>query len=463
MGENKWINSSTDRYSLRDTLFNRSVAIMPKSLDSMAEGFDSLFSNITSYLDEISSVKLYPFPVVDSSVNVGQLTTTKGTDSGVWVANLGTNTRIFNLGYVYMSMPTFEYYAPYSKYVLWLPWFSFVDIDPTKVANRYLLVRLSVDYHTGQGQYILSTSVKAPTNNSFYYTADSNAEKVIATYTFNLGIDIPLGESNASDLTRNAVLGAVKASVGIATGLSLASAPVSASVTTSSVENISKGFSRGDYKGARMLQRSESVDTSQSTTTNEQYVNPTREISSSVSSGLATLAYNNASGSGDRSNQPMLLWDMPTYPRMLVYRARISPLSDTFAKLNGSPLAFDCKLSSVGGYAKISNVHIEGIGATESEIKQIQSLLYQGVILPQAETQTLTIDDLSYTVGKNWNLDMVYRYKAYNSWHIDNYCRIYNKSTGYILTVDDEICYSYDNIDWTGEYSWSSDITLTII
>lgn len=466
MAESKWISHTSDKYGLRDTLFNRSVAIMPQSLDEMATGFDELFSNITSYLDEIASVKLYPFPVVDNSVSVGQLTTTHGTDAGVWVANLGTNTRIFNLGYIYMDMSTFDRYAPYSKYILWLPWFSFVDIDPTKVANRYLLIRLSVDYQTGQGQYILSTSVNRPSSNTWYYMkdTDSSAEKVIATYTFNLGIDIPLGESNASDLTRNAVMGAVKSAVGFAAGMALGSAPIATATVSTTIEDTSKGYSRGDYKGARMLQRSENVDTHSEHTTTEHYTNPTKEYSGSVQAGLSALAYNNASGSGDRSNQPMLLWDMPEYPRMLVYRSRISPLTDSFNKLNGSPLGSDCKLSSVGGFTKVSNVHVDGINATDTELKMIQSMLYQGVVLPKATTTIVTIGEETYTVGTSWTLNTLYKTKPLTTkWFIDEYNRIWDITTGHPLMCDGEYATLSDTIDTSAEYEWDTGVTTTIL
>lgn len=457
-----WTSRTTSRYELQDTLFNRSVATNPVSLDKIAESFDTLFSNITSFKDEIASVRLYPFPVIDDSTKIGILTTMHGSTSGAFASNLGYNTRIFNMGYSYISGSDFTKYAPYTKYSLWLPWFGFTDLDSSRVCGKYLMIRLSVDYHTGQGLYILSTSISRPSSNSWYYmeSSDTFDDNVIATYSFKLGIDIPLGESNASDLTRNAVLGAVKAISSVAVAGALSGTPISSSVTTTATEDTMASFARGDYKGARLREMSRDVETNNVRRVNEQYVNPVREASGSVQTGLSILGYNVASGHGDRTNDPMSLWSLPSEPHLIMYKSNISPLSQAQKKLVGMPTGFNAKLSTVGGYTKVSNVHVESIVATSSELTQIKTLLYQGVILPTPSLSTVTIGTDSYSIPTGWTFDMLYRNKLVSTCSIDPFYNWIFKtygSTVYRLEDDgDEPVLLSDDIDYSMSYQWNA-------
>lgn len=67
--------------------------------------------------------------------------------------------------------------------------------------------------------------------------------------------------------------------------------------------------------------------------------------------------------------QPYLIWELPR-----------QSLPSNYNKLEGYPSNISALLSSVSGYTKIEKIHLENIVATDSELKEIDALLKEGVI-----------------------------------------------------------------------------------
>ena len=67
-------------------------------------------------------------------------------------------------------------------------------------------------------------------------------------------------------------------------------------------------------------------------------------------------------------------------PYLIIERPQ-TKVAETFPALAGYPTNYSCTLSDCSGHVTVKHVHIEGINATDSELKKIESLLRSGVIV----------------------------------------------------------------------------------
>lgn len=438
----RWLGDYNQALDLRDTSFNRSVALCPESVESMISNFDGLFSNLTSYKDEISGLWLYPFSF-KSLQGIGYLTTTHGQQLDTRAMNLSSDNGSFVLGY--FMLDALDYISiKYTKYSLWLPYFGFVDLDLSKCAQKYVIIRLVVDYYNGKGMYYLSVTDEKPAFRNCY---DKNTydETVFYTVEFQLAVQIPLGESNISDISRNLTLGAIKAGASVAIGAVMGAkggvvTGSSSSVTT--VEDTSVASARGDYKGARMIPRSSTVTTGSETTNREyrRYANPYQITEDTIGTSVGILNSNFGSGNGDRTNNPMLLWSLPRYPILVSYKPIVDKVTKEYRHLRGVPLGLILPLNELSGYTKIGNIHIDNVGsATESEKDIIASALHHGVILPQTNnrfilkisSQPVAIVTNSMTWEQLCSINTAFK-------SVDNFVYVLTKNVGWSRVVGDD-------------------------
>ena len=380
----------------------------------MADSFDTLFANLTSYKDEIASLKLYPFyikatddtPTGSNGNLYSVLQTAKGRLLDLHAIRIDDKASIMNIGYI--SVPhihnNFLDYNGYTKYSLYLPYFSTVDVDASIFVGNYLIIRLAVDFYTGQGMYIISVSTNEPTyvKDNTYYTDEEEVNEVfICNYVFDLGIDIPLGSSNVSDIARNVLLGAVKTAATVtamAYGMTLPP-----STTTETYEDTSIASARGDYKGARMIPRSKTESSGIKVTTHHTPKNHLKPVAETVSSSTSILNNNFLQGHGDRPNNPMSMWSYNNIPCLYIYSPIADNVTEEYKSIKGQPLGLTLKLSQVSGYTTIGNILLEGFStATSEELSRIERLLAEGVILPEEETIDFTVNGVNYTTSKDF-------------------------------------------------------------
>lgn len=457
----RWLNGSTDRFKCRNRKFNSVVAITPLGIDQMAESFDTIFSNITSYKDEIASLKLYPFyikatddtPTAQGGQLYSVLKTSKGTELDIHAIRIDEKASIMNIGYI--SVPhihnNFLDYNGYTKYSLYLPYFSTIDIDASIFVGNYLIIRLAVDFYTGQGMYIISASTNEPTyvKDSAYYTDGEEVnETFVCNYVFDLGIDIPIGSSNVSDIARNVLLGAIKTTATVAAmayGMVLPPTTI-----TETYEDISIASSRGDYKGARMIPRSMTESRGSKVTTHNVSKNHLKPISETVSASASILNNNFLQGHGDRPNNAMSMWAYNNIPCLYIYSPIVDNVTEEYKKIKGQPLGLTLKLSQVSGYTTISNILLEGFStATSEEMSRIERLLAEGVILPKEDTIDFTVNGVDYTTSKGFTWEQFIKTQPTNFRIFGaNQKRVYYKN----VNTWEYLAVNVDDVIENGEY-----------
>lgn len=67
-------------------------------------------------------------------------------------------------------------------------------------------------------------------------------------------------------------------------------------------------------------------------------------------------------------------------PYLILQRPQ-TKVAETFPRLSGYPTNISGKLSDFSGQVNVTSVHVEGINATDSELKEIESLLKSGVLV----------------------------------------------------------------------------------
>lgn len=155
--------------------------------------FGKLFSNPQEY---IISVKAYPFDLKKLSLNPGVNATIQiGTeDSGVSATDLGVIKPSLNMGIKKIDPIYNSYldYAPYTKITVFLPYVGFIELDTNEVMNHTLSFDYAIDLDSGELTVVISN---IDTPDSF----------VIKTATGKIGIDIPLGATNAREIYKQFV------------------------------------------------------------------------------------------------------------------------------------------------------------------------------------------------------------------------------------------------------------------
>lgn len=383
-----WINDSVNRYRLRDTDYNRSVCMTRQNLDNMMRGFDTIFNNISNFTSELTSVQVYPMIVKPYlNANNNYLKTSRGVFSGVTAYKISYYAYYQTLGQKYIPtyFGNFADYKGYTHIKVFLPFLGYVDIDPNECVGKWLQFRLLTDFYTGKGMYIIGVSESGISHSESPYVHDGedDAMRVVYTYECDIGIEIPLGQSNIGDIKRNMLLGAVKTAAGVGIASHTNSLPPPSSHTTN-VQTYTIS-ARGNTPGARMRQVESGVFNTESHRT---YTNPysqVRPVSEAIDGSIDVLNRMNIGGNGDRVNDAGLLYQMSLNIQVIIYRPKFVSFTNDYNHLYGKPLGTIRRLSSLSGYTEVSAVHFEGAGfntATSGEMEKISSAFNSGVILP---------------------------------------------------------------------------------
>lgn len=67
-------------------------------------------------------------------------------------------------------------------------------------------------------------------------------------------------------------------------------------------------------------------------------------------------------------------------PYLIIERPQ-TKVAETFPALAGYPTNVSGKLGSFSGQVNVKHVHVEGINATDTELKEIENLLHGGVLV----------------------------------------------------------------------------------
>lgn len=402
------MNYSNNHYKLRDTNYNRNVCCNLESINNMVAVFDSAFDEIINFTEEISSIKAYPFeleyiPTLNADGTVAErsvlVTAFLGTTVLAPLSDfyyLNPDNAYLNFGQYFVE-PYFNNFADYEGYTkikALLPFVGFVDIDVNECMGKWLQFRLIVDYYTGKGLFVVGVTNRELTHgtNKFPDKTEDEIIRPIATFECSVGIDIPLGSSNAGDIARNLAMGTVKTAATLGFGMASLTAPPAVTSTTSTVAPTVKTYDvqgRSTAKGSRLKTIKSGTVTTEggsktTTTVHHKSPNVLKPISDVVNSSLDTLNSLHAGGSSDRPNDSGLMWDVETHVQIYIYRPRFVEQTEDYGALYGYPLGEVAQLNEFTGYTEINAIHIEGAGfetITNKEVALLEEVFANGIIL----------------------------------------------------------------------------------
>lgn len=299
-----------------------------------------LFSNPSDF---IYSIRWYPFesasyfvaPIVNTPIIAGSFTmSTKCTFLGMSTPNP------IPMGTVQLSkyFNTFMDYAPYTVVKIWLPFIGFCDLDTNLIMGGAVTVKYYVDYVTGQ----CTANVSTGADSNLVYTGDGA-----------IGIDVPIGGGNRNDLIIR--------------------------MATLSINSISRAFST-----ASSIMGSMEVNAKRKKPVNgPSHSAVVGQIGGLISSSSDLINIGTESGFRGTGGTGTTMTYLPDTPYLLVTRPKPA-IPQTFNSLYGRLSMKSATLSSLTGFTKVAEVHVEGSdfsGATAGEMGEIERLLKEGVIL----------------------------------------------------------------------------------
>lgn len=398
-----WITNSNTLFSKRKTKYCNAVGLRAKDVNKMVDNFDGLFDLFTNFTDEISSLKYYPFKFMCKDIDSWKLMSTlKGFADDVFCIDLDDKYCYLNMdgstgGYVitsgYNGSMAFANYKGYVTIKCFLPCVGYVEIDPNECVGKVLHFRLAVDYYTGKGMYLIGVS----DNYIFYdtpfadYTFDKDI-RIISTYECDIGVTIPLGQSNTSDLARNLALSGVKAITGAFSSFYKMSLP--SAVTTNINTTDWEVSSRLPYKGSRMRISEKGTETTVNKKIHNKPIDKLSHLSDTISATADALNRSYPTSNSDRVNDTGLMRYMSGKIHVIVYRPKF--LKSDYSNLYGYPYNSVTNLANVYGYTEISSAHFEGSAfkeMTSNERGILEQIMADGVILPDPPSTSVTSTD----------------------------------------------------------------------
>ena len=356
-------------------------------------GFDDIHWFFDSISDAIVSAKAFPFNVYgygNSSYTEArdEIFVSRGSigipedidDNPLYVRELnGIRPFHIDLGYVSYrndNLPKFLKLQPYINIILYLPYYGFVDIDANAFATllpegqtNYFAIYVKINYYI---DIVTGICTCLLTNYN---------DKIIDTIEFNIGIDLPLGQSNAVDVARNTLMGSLKAAASI----------------------LSYGSSlSADAADIDLLKSSATKKTTPKTKLGRRITSAENQLKSSIISGGGNVIGSNTvnliaggqskmtgKASSDNINLAWLMYlkNIPNdsyenTPFFLIKEPVLANISLTdYAHMVGRPSCIYALLSNIRGYFEVGSIHLENIDtATEGEYEEIESLLKSGVL-----------------------------------------------------------------------------------
>ncbi|MBQ1551085.1 MAG: hypothetical protein IIZ67_03190 [Bacilli bacterium] len=336
---NKINNSGGSRYYI----LNRSQLLKIQNFlmdGSFLNSLHLLFDNANQYV-----VGLKVFPCNISKFSGLSFASAKVKCGNVNVKDLSNNTDITATylrerasGYIsrWATYDFTEYfnsfldYEPYTKYQIYLPYCDFIDIDINLYMGKKLVIDMFVDFATGDVMYS--------------FRIGSN---VIETHNGKIGIDIPLSQSNASEIARNNLLTIANATKNLL--------GVDANYTyKTGLKTASKGLE--EFTGIQTTQIA-------------------------IQSGIDFVNANQKKF--NKSSTPSGYLDFWKPQNAYLIRSRPNVvIPNDYARLKGIPSGKTCRLGDLTGYTEVEDIHLNDFYyATKQELSEIETKLKSGVIL----------------------------------------------------------------------------------
>ena len=399
---NDWLNVNGNYLTKTETYFNDTFSLSFASVAELANYLINpgvLPSLIQSPQDFLNGLTLFPFDTSVFSVSSEEpLMIGSFTAENVKVRRITQAFAFFAMGeyYVARKFNNFADFNGYTKIQVWLPYYGFVDVNPNDVMGKYMQFLLAVDYKTGQATYYIAVSDVSiePASQPFAGSKYKDC-RIISTLAFQLGYQIPLGATNASEIYRNIIMGAVKSAAMAAGAYVSAKAgagktdTMTVTTTTSRMAHTRASKITGRKLKDPYVEESGTQSVSETHTDSSNFIKG-RAISETFENSAQTLSMLSLGAKTDIVNNPSLVALGSRTVKVIIYRPLFKDVNQYYDHLYGRPLGEVKLLGTLEGYTEISNVHIEAENlqedeefstATELEIAMLQDALLNGVIL----------------------------------------------------------------------------------
>lgn len=376
----KWLDNASSIIIDSETYFSNTFVLTNTGVLELANylinpGIGGIFSEPSQWL---SSLVYFPFNLYKSEegtyLQIGphktDIPTSSTSDVFAW----------FNLGEWHCE-PHFNNFADYNGYTkikIFLPFLGEIDVLPNDVMGKYVQFRLKVDIRTGMGVYFIGVSDTSlpQVENLPYVGVDDTNTRIIGTQSVQIGTQIPLGSSNATDVYRNIIMGAVKTAGVVTAGYAMGAMGVTSSGATTKTVTTARNKATG---------RQITMATKTKQTTYDPYsYTKQHAVEGCFDTAVNALNSMHTSVSVDKPNNAIIMANAPKSIKVVRYLPKIVDVDENYNHLYGKPLGEVKLLSTVSGYTEISRVHFEGEGfasCTETEFAMIEQEFSNGIIL----------------------------------------------------------------------------------
>lgn len=337
--------SKLTAYNYFDLRINRKYATgsyelqnLRKWLNRKSISADYLYNNQSEYL---VSVRAYPFWMENFFDGVGEY---KEFPIGVFSASeVNTKGKLLSDQKPPVLLTTFTIptkwgnymdYAPYTKATLFIPYISFVSLDVNMIVGKTCKLYGQVDFDNGLLNVWLECN-----------------GTVIDSWETVIGIDININRTNGSDWARNMYLFGISAVT--KTGGLMANAQIKG-------VDFGKSIQTGGELGTSFIGA------------NQHHV-----FKGDIGKGVNKLF-------SPTSAYLIIEREQPMFQNLKIKYGEEDFITEQqrYANLYGKPLMRPYTLSSLKGFTRVGNIHLDGFkDALESERAEIENLLHSGVIL----------------------------------------------------------------------------------
>lgn len=290
---------------------------------------DQLRKLVANPMDLLISLTIVP---VKPQVTGAETIKVGWRDTGVTMNKISKQFMQFNFGSIDIS----EYfgsaldYAPFTKISIYLPYIGLKQLNVDEVMNNTIELQYNIDLFTG------ACVAEIKVGNAVLYS-----------FNGNIANQIPITAESFDSFLR-AVIGAVAA-----VGVTVASAGAGGAVAAGSMAG---------EAGATATGLSAAGAASIGTTSANAVLSSKPDIQHAGSM---------ASNTGYMANKrPYILIE---YPRMSI--------PENYQNYSGYPCNVTLNLGTLSGYTAISDIHLDGIPATDTELEELETLLKGGIII----------------------------------------------------------------------------------
>lgn len=278
----------------------------------------------------------------------------------------------------------YKYYLfePYSNFLLYLPYYGFVEIDPKlyykDFTKDYFIIDIwcCIDGVTGKVDYMLYR--------------DENQNYKIQSFGKQIGFELPISHTNRAEISRNILTTSLSAaaSVGSLIGSFFGGSPKAPEISRTKTGRPTKQsqIDQARYEGEKKANTTATIAKIPNMVSNItlDYINSAQSrVSARDFSGdynefyVQSITRDIKDGSwGDEFAYPI-----PIFPFILGYFHDVNEPTG-YAHIVGRPSDYSGRLGDLEGYTEVGAFHLEGInGITTEEKDLLENLLRSGIIM----------------------------------------------------------------------------------